>query len=66
MVELAENGWEPHFWLPIHDELNLEVPDDRIEEACAALTKHMTFQFGDIELPAEGELIGKRWGGLGS
>ena len=64
LVELADNGWEPHFWLPVHDEMILEVPDDRIEESKSALTKHMTFQFGDIELPAEGELIGKRWGGL--
>lgn len=64
MVELAEEGWGPHFWLPMHDELIMEVPVDRAEEAASALTKHMTFQFGDIPLPAEGEIIGPRWGGL--
>ena len=62
MVELADNGWGSHFWLPLHDELVMEVPEDRAEEACSALTKHMTFEFGDIEIPAEGEIIGKRWG----
>lgn len=65
MCELADHGWEPYFWLPMHDELIMQVPDDRVDEACEALTKHMTFQFGDIEIPAEGENMGKRWSAKG-
>lgn len=65
MVRLAEHGWADTFWLPIHDELVLEVPEDRADEACRALTEHMSTYIDDIEIPAEGEVVGTRWKGLG-
>lgn len=65
MVRLADAGWSDYFWLPIHDELVLEVPDARVEEACAALTEHMSTTVKGIKINATGEVVGKRWKGLG-
>lgn len=65
MVRLADAGWAETFWLPVHDELVLEVPEDRAEEACAALSEHMTTTVEGILIPAEGEVVGTRWKGLG-
>jgi DNA polymerase-1 len=65
MCRLEDAGWAPYFWLPIHDELAMEVPEDRAEEGCAALTEHMTTTILGVEVPAEGEIIGTRWKGLG-
>ena len=65
LVRLADAGWAPYFWLPIHDELVMEVPEDRADEACAALTSLMTTTVEGIEVPAEGEVVGYRWRGLG-
>jgi hypothetical protein len=41
----------------------LEVPEDNWEQDAKLLGECMTFQFGDIEIPAEGELIGQTWAG---
>ena len=65
LCRLEDAGWAPYFWLPIHDEMVLEVPEDRADEACAALTEHMTTEVLGIEVPAEGEVVGTRWRGLG-
>lgn len=65
LCRLADAGWAPHFWLPIHDELIMEVPEDRADECCAALTEHMSTVVEGIEIPAEGEVVGTRWKGLG-
>lgn len=65
LCRLADAGWAPYFWLPIHDELVMEVPEDRAEEGCVALTELMTTTVLGMEIPAEGEIIGTRWKGLG-
>lgn len=65
LIRLADAGWGEFFWLPIHDEMVLEVPEDRAEEAAAALTSCMTTEVRGILIPAEGEVIGPRWKGLG-
>lgn len=67
LVRLADAGWADTFWLPVHDELVLEVPEDRADEAQDALTEHMstTVPGTTMALPAQGELIGARWTGLG-
>lgn len=64
ILRLEDAGWGEAIWLPIHDELVLEVPEDRAEEAAAALTEHMTTTVKGIVIPAEGEVIGPRWRGL--
>lgn len=62
---LAGAGWAPYFWLPVHDEMILEVPEDREDEAAAALTEHMATEIRGVPITATGEIIGKRWRGLG-
>jgi DNA polymerase-1 len=67
MCNLADAGWGRTFWLPVHDELVLEVPEDRAHEAADALTEHMTMYlpgYSDVVIFAEGEIIGPRWRGL--
>lgn len=63
--KLAEAGWRDTFWLPLHDELILEVPEDRADAACEALTEHMSTRVLGVDIPATGELVGTRWRGLG-
>jgi DNA polymerase-1 len=67
MESLADAGWGDTFWLPVHDELEIVVPEDKAEEAAAALTEHMTMYlpgYDNVVIPAEGEIIGERWRGL--
>ena len=64
MVRLADAGWADSFWMMLHDELVLEVPEDRAQEAADALTRHMTTEVLGVPIPAEGEIIGTRWRGL--
>lgn len=64
LCRLEDAGWAPYFWLPIHDEMVLEVPEDRGEEAAKALTEHMSTEVLGVPIPAEGEVIGHRWRGL--
>ena len=65
LLRLADAGWGDYFWLPIHDELVMEVPEDRADEACSALTELMSTEVAGISIPAEGEVVGTRWKGLG-
>jgi DNA polymerase-1 len=70
ILDLDAAGWGSAIWLPVHDELVLSVPEDRAEEAAAALTEHMTTTLDGhgvrvpVLVPAEGEIIGNRWRGL--
>jgi DNA polymerase-1 len=64
LCRLEDAGWAPYFWLPIHDEMVLEVPEDRADEAANALTELMSTEVLGISIPAEGEVIGTRWRGL--
>jgi DNA polymerase I len=61
---LEDEGWAPYFWLPLHDEMVLEVPEDRADEGAQALTDLMSTEVLGIPMPAEGEVIGTRWRGL--
>lgn len=65
LCRLEDEGWAPYFWLPIHDELVMEVPEDRAEEAADALTRLMSTEVLGVPIPAEGEVVGTRWKGLG-
>lgn len=65
MCRLADEGWADYFWLEMHDELLMEVPEDRAEEAAEALTRCMSTELRGVPIPAEGEVLGSRWHGLG-
>jgi DNA polymerase-1 len=62
MMRLADAGWADCFWLPVHDELVLQVPEDQAERAADEMTILMSTKLRNVELPAKGEIIGKRWG----
>jgi DNA polymerase I-like protein with 3'-5' exonuclease and polymerase domains len=62
IVRLADAGWAQALWLPVHDELILEVHEDEAELALKALQTYMPAKIKDIELPVTAEIIGKRWG----
>jgi DNA polymerase I len=64
LCRLEDEGWAPYFWLPLHDEMVLEVPEDRADEGAQALTDLMSTEVLGISMPAEGEVIGTRWRGL--
>lgn len=72
MCNLADSGWGSSIWLPVHDEIILEVPEERAIDAAQALSEAMTMYLpnthGDVKvnviIPATGEVIGNRWRGL--
>jgi DNA polymerase-1 len=64
LCRLEDAGWAPYFWCPLHDEMVMEVPEDRADEGAQALTDLMTTEHKGIIIPAEGEVIGTRWRGL--
>lgn len=61
MCALEDAGWADTLWLPVHDELILQVPEDEAEEAAAALEACMYTKVGDIELTATAKILGTRW-----
>lgn len=61
LMNLVKAGYGPNLWLVIHDEILMEVPEDKAEQAAADMTRLMTLDFYGTPLDAEGEIIGKRW-----
>lgn len=59
----ALDGWHPHLWAIIHDEIVLQVPAEQAEDARQALQKAMTTSFRGVPIEADSEIIGPRWGG---
>jgi DNA polymerase-1 len=64
ICNLDDQGYGEWLWLPIHDELVLEVDEDDAETACRILGDCMTMTVKGVEIPAEGEVVGTRWRGL--
>lgn len=52
MYRLAEAGWGDALWVPIHDELILQVPEDRVAEGMAALESAMTMELLGVPITA--------------
>lgn len=63
MCNLEDRGYAGTIWLPIHDELVLEVPEDEAEKMLPILEECMFYELGDIPITASAEIIGHRWGG---
>lgn len=59
----ALDGWHPHLWAIIHDEIVLQVPAELAEDARRALHTAMTTSFRGVPIEADPEIIGSRWGG---
>lgn len=65
LLGLEDAGWGQNIWLPIHDEIVMHVPEHLAEKGCKAMTEIMSTSLRGVEIPAEGEIIGTRWKGLG-
>lgn len=63
LVKLDEYGWSPYLWLPIHDEIVLEVPEEWAEDAAEALVNAMFTKVRGIPLTATPKILGRRWNG---
>jgi DNA polymerase-1 len=63
LVNLDARGYGRNIWLPVHDEIILEVPESDAEHACRVLEECMYTKIGDMELTAKAEIIGTRWSG---
>lgn len=63
IVELADRGLAQFFWLPIHDEIILEVPENDAELLLVQLEEAMHTEVQGIEMTATAEILGKRWSG---
>jgi DNA polymerase-1 len=64
ICNLDDQGYGEWLWLPIHDELVLEVDEGDADAACRILGDCMTMTVKGVEIPAEGEVVGTRWRGL--
>ncbi len=64
MCVIQDEGYADHLWLPVHDELVLEVPEDDAEWFKECLPEWMFYQLGSIPITASAEIIGRRWNGV--
>ena len=64
LLRLRAAGWGDALWLVIHDEIIMQVPQDRADAARAALEHAMTCVFRDIPITARATVLGPRWGQL--
>lgn len=64
LLNLRAAGWGDALWLVIHDEIILQVREDQVEAAKAALVDAMTSTFRGIPITAEPKVFGRRWGQL--
>lgn len=63
-IKLDSCGLSKYIWLPIHDEIVLEVPEKIAERARGALERKMFHDMGNgIQLTASATIMGTRWNG---
>jgi DNA polymerase I len=56
--KFAQNpGMADWVWMPIHDEFVLEVPEDRVDDALAAIQDSMTMEFFGVPIAAEATVL---------
>jgi DNA polymerase-1 len=63
LIRLDEWGWTEALWLPIHDEIVLEVPEYEAENAVKALEAAMHTNLKGVEFTASATILGHRWSG---
>lgn len=63
MVALDDAGWSEYLYLPIHDELILEVPEHMADAAVEALEAAMYAEVRGVKMTATAKIIGRRWSG---
>jgi len=61
VASVARCGGPEVLWLPVHDELVVEVAPERAEGAARALRRALSPRLGDVQLRAEVQILGERW-----
>jgi DNA polymerase I-like protein with 3'-5' exonuclease and polymerase domains len=61
MMRLVKAGYGPYMWLPIHDEIVVNVPEDKAEQAAKDMSEALSISFYGTPIDAEGVVLGKRW-----
>ena len=64
IVRLDAAGYGPYLQMAIHDEMIFSMPPEMVEKALPEIEALMSYCNGefDVDLPAEPEIIGERWG----
>lgn len=64
IVRLDAAGYGPYMQMAIHDEMIFSLPPEMVEKALPEIEALMSYVDGefDVDLPAEPEVIGERWG----
>jgi len=64
IVRLDAAGYGPMMLMAIHDEMIFSLPPEMVEKALPEIQELMSYCNGefDVDLPAEPEIIGDRWG----
>lgn len=64
MVEAAQAGLDEYMTIPVHDEIDMDVPEDRADDALTSLRDVMRDDT-ILSVPVTASLsVGTRWGGL--
>jgi DNA polymerase-1 len=61
---VTAHGLHDRLWLFVHDEVIVQVPEDRAEAVRDLLTAVMTTTFRGVPIAAEAEILGTHWGRL--
>jgi len=61
MVRLIKAGYADYLWLPIHDEIIMQVPEDMAEAIATEMGKLMYIDFYGTPIEAEGKILGRAW-----
>jgi DNA polymerase-1 len=65
VYELATvHGLAANLWLFVHDEVIVQVPEERAEQVCDLLSKVMTTSFRGVPITADAKILGTHWGHL--
>lgn len=62
IMRLVDMGWAEALWLPIHDELVLEVDEDLADKAVEAMREAMNTRLRNVDLTVDPKVNGTRWG----
>jgi DNA polymerase-1 len=64
IVRLDAAGYGPYMQMAIHDEMIFSIPEHMVEKALPEIQELMSYCNGEfaVDLPAEPEVIGNRWG----
>ena len=61
MTRLITAGYAEYLWIPEHDEILMNVPEDNAESIAKEMGGLMHINFYGVPIVAEGTVLGRRW-----